>query len=120
MLNKLLFVTLFVIFLLNSHEASSAFLGVEEKVHKIADINIKGPNGEKLFLAYKTSGKAFLVPYWISDDGYVFGVDGDPAKYIKFPDASEIARLQIDKLLPNPLPVYQLSMMDIFFWRYMT
>lgn len=91
-------------------EAARVRFGADESLHKLSDVDFAGPNREKLYLGYKTTTHFFLLPYSISDDGYVIGVEGK-RQYRKL-EADELAYRQGNGQLPKPLPAYQLSAMD--------
>jgi tetratricopeptide (TPR) repeat protein len=90
--------------------AAKIMFGTREYLEKIQDTDIKGPNGEALYLGYKYSHHAFIMPYRTTNDGYILGVVGQQRYYAL--DAPLIARLQAQTLLPNPLPPYSLSWLD--------
>ena len=85
--------------------------GKDETIHKLQDVDITGQNGEALFLGYKTTTNFFLAGISIKDDGYVFGVRGDSAKYITT-TPEELAKFQENGLLPTPLPAYKIGTVD--------
>ena len=86
-----------------------AKFGLHESVHWISDTELKGPNGETLFLGYKTSTYFFLLGVYIEDDGYVLGVKGESKKYMSMPSSDKIQLAQAIKLLPSPLPRYSID-----------
>jgi hypothetical protein len=85
--------------------------GTHEDLRRIANIDLKGPNGEALYLAHKISRHSFMLPYTMSDDGYVLGAVGELRRYFRL-DATLTAKLQAQKLLPDPLPPYSISWLD--------
>jgi len=90
--------------------AGKMYFGTQEYLRSIQDVAIKGPNDEELYLGYKYSFYSFILPYTLSDDGYVLGIKGREAY---FPlDQASIDRFQGNGLLPTPLPPYQLSAVD--------
>ncbi len=95
-------------------QAQAARFGTSEYLEKIQDTAIKGDNGEALYLGYKYSHHFFIAPYRMTDDGYILGVVGEQRRYHAL-DAALIARLQAQKLLPTPLPPYNLSLIDYLF-----
>lgn len=86
--------------------------GTQETIHKIADVELKGPDGVALFLGYKTSINYFLGGMSVSDDGYVLGLQSDKARFLDMPPPDKLAEFQAEGLLPNPLPGYSLSLGD--------
>lgn len=92
-------------------QAAKISFGKQEHIVKIQDTGIRGPQGEELFLAYKYSHHTFVLPYNVTDDGYVLGVKGSASSYYKLDDA-QIKSLQARGLLPSPLPSYELSALD--------
>jgi len=89
--------------------------GKQEDVQKIQDVQLKGPSGEDLFLGYKTSGYFLGAGVYISDDGYVLGIQGVKDKYFPLPRAEVLTQLQQEGSLPSPLPQYSLSLLDYAF-----
>lgn len=81
--------------------------GTDEHMVKLQDLEIKGPQGEPLYLGYKYSFHMIFLPYSITDDGYVLGVQGQ-SRYFKL-DEARIKALQSGGQLPSPLPPYALS-----------
>jgi tetratricopeptide (TPR) repeat protein len=90
--------------------AAKMYFGAQEHLRKIEDIDAKGPKGEALYLGHKYSFHSFVLPYQLTDDGYVLGVRGEQS-YFRLDDAN-IKSLQARGLLPSPLPPYQLSLLD--------
>jgi hypothetical protein len=87
------------------------FFGTQDKINHLQDLTVKGPNDEALFLGFLTSTHSFMLPYSMSDGGYVLGIKGTSDKFFKLPK-ERIEMMQRAKLLPNPLPVYQRSSGD--------
>jgi hypothetical protein len=92
-------------------QATRLRFGTEDHLVKLQDVEIKGPQGELLYLGYKYSFHNFLLPYTVTDDGYVLGVRGQKA-FFKL-DEARIKSLQASGLLPSPLPRYKLSLFDL-------
>ncbi|MET0192858.1 MAG: tetratricopeptide repeat protein, partial [Hyphomicrobiaceae bacterium] len=93
--------------------AAKMMFGTKEYLHKIQDLDLRGQNGEALYLGYKFSHHSFIAPYRTTDDGYILGVVGEQRYYPL--TAALIERLQAQKRLPVPLPPYELSALDYFF-----
>ena len=91
-------------------EAAKFYFGTQEHLSKIQDVDVKGPKDEALYLGFKYSFHSFLLPYSVTDDGYVLGVRGEKAFFQL--DQEKITSLQARRLLPSPLPPYELSMLD--------
>jgi tetratricopeptide (TPR) repeat protein len=85
--------------------------GTDDQLVKLQDVEIKGPQGEALYLGYKYSFHYFLLPYTVTTDGYVLGVRGQRT-FFKL-DEARIKSLQASGLLPSPLPPYKLSLFDL-------
>ena len=94
--------------------AMAAF-GVDEKLHCIVDVGLKGPEGEELCLGYKTSVRLVGGPVWITDDGYVLVLKSTKKSYFPMPEGAELSELQGAELLPETLPPYSLSAGQLFF-----
>jgi hypothetical protein len=99
--------------LLAAAPAQAAYsFGTDEALHTLVDVGVKGENNEDLMLGYKTSTQSFLLPYAIHDDGYVLIVKSDHEKYYDIP-ADMLPQWQKAGLVPDPLPPYQLSAIDV-------
>lgn len=85
--------------------------GTQDRIHPLQDVALKGPNGEALFLGFLTSMHSFVLPYSISNGGYVLGIKGTSDKFFKLPK-ERIEQLQRGGALPKALPVYQRSGFD--------
>ncbi len=112
MRTRLLFVLVPVLLLTAGGNAHAARFGTDESIHRLQDVDLKGPNDEALYLGHKTSTLNVLAGVYIKDDGYVLGVRGDSKKYFDMPGAADVERFQRSGLLPNPLPKYELSAID--------
>jgi len=109
--------TIIVLLLINNTcipATTSAIFGKNETIHKIQDINLKGPDGEQLFLGYKSTSHFFLAGIYLSDDGYVLGVEGKSNLYYPMPEGEKLVELQNTGMLPENLPDYQISI-----WEYL-
>src|SRR5262249_24951221 len=71
---------------------------------------VRGSKGEPLYLGYKYSFHSFILPYRVTDDGYILGVRGEQ-RYYRLTDAN-IKSMQANGQLPSPLPPYQISTID--------
>ena len=91
-------------------QAAKVYFGGQEHLRRIEDVDFKGPKGEELYLGYKYSFHSFLLPYSVTDDGYVLGVRGEKAYFAL--DGANVESFQKRGLLPSPLPPYQLSLLD--------
>jgi hypothetical protein len=88
--------------------------GTEEHLTCIQDVPLKGPDGEALCLAYKSSLHFFVAGIYLSDDGYVLRVVGQNA-YLELPTGDELQALQAQQSLPDPLPPYSIPLADYAF-----
>jgi tetratricopeptide (TPR) repeat protein len=109
MLQRVLTLVCAVLFLATAQPAHAAkvMFGTQDTLEKIQDVTIKGPKGEKLYLGYKFSTHSFVAPYWLSDEGYILGIDGVKS-YFKLSD-EQIKNFQASGALPNPLPPYEIG-----------
>lgn len=99
-----------VLGMLPGSASAKVLFGTKERLHKLQDVQLKGPQGQQLYLGYKFSHHSFLLPYMTTDDGYVLGVVG-AQQYIKL-DHAQMAAMQASGKLPSPLPHYQISLLD--------
>ena len=93
--------------------AAKRMFGADEHLVALQDIDLKGPKGEALYLGHKYAYHAFILPYRVTDDGYVLGIKGERS-YFKL-DEARIKSLQAGGQLPTPLPPYELSWTTLAF-----
>ena len=55
--------------------------GKQENLKEIQDIALRGPEGEDLYLGYKTTSFFFGDGVYMKDDGYVLGIRGQEQYY---------------------------------------
>lgn len=111
MKNLILILTLAILIPnLASARRGGGLFGKSESIEEIIDVEAKGPNGEDIYLAYKTTGYYFFMGAYMSDDGYVLGIKGSNSFYHL--DEKLIATYQENGLLPTPLPEYKIPFMD--------
>ena len=91
-------------------QAAKISFGTQEYLRNIQDIEAKGPKDEALYLGHKYSFHSFILPYRMSDDGYILGIRGEQS-YFRLDDAN-IKSMQARGQLPSPLPSYALSVLD--------
>jgi tetratricopeptide (TPR) repeat protein len=92
-------------------QAAKLYFGTQEYLRQIQDVDVTGAKGEPLYLGHKYSFHSFILPYRLTDDGYILGVRGQSQSYYKL-DEGTIKSMQARGQLPTPLPPYQLSMID--------
>ncbi|MEM6864683.1 MAG: tetratricopeptide repeat protein [Bacteroidota bacterium] len=85
--------------------------GKSERIQKIIDVETKGPNGEALYLGYKTTSLFFFMGIYMKDDGYVLGVKESISSYYPV-NEMQLASLQKSGDLPNKLPSYEIPLTD--------
>ena len=105
--------TMALLFLPTSAEAYK--FGKTETIHHIQDVKITGQNNEELYLGHMTRVQNFLLGMYIEDAGYVLGVKGDSKRYYQMPEGEQLARLQRNGSLPDPLPTYEIATLDYVF-----
>jgi hypothetical protein len=86
--------------------------GTVEHVNRIEDVGLTTPDGDALYLAYKTSTVFFIGGVYLTNDGYVLGLRGSPKHYVDMPPVALLANFQKEGKLPDPLPPYHLSIAD--------
>jgi uncharacterized protein len=112
---RALLIVVSMLLALGASPAQAAFtFGAEETLHTLVDVGVVGENGEALALGYKTSTQNFLLPYTLSDDGYVLVVKGEAGKYYAV-TPEEIAQWQAAGLVPDPLPTYEIPLIERIF-----
>lgn len=83
--------------------------GKRDNIQMIQDVSLSGPEGEDLYLGYKTSGYFVGAGIYLSDDGYVLGIHGREDMYFPMPSHERVVELQDAGVLPDPLPGYSVS-----------
>ena len=112
----LFILALFVLMAVSGKDAhAKLFFGTQDRINHLQDLNMKGPQGEALYLGFLTSTHAFMLPYMTSDGGYVLGVRASD-KFYRLPK-EKIAQMQRGGVLPTPLPVYRRTIID-YIWGY--
>ena len=91
-------------------QAAKVYFGTQEYLRRIQDVEVTGPKGEALYLGHKYSFHSFILPYRMTDDGYILGIRGEQS-YFRI-DNANIKSMQARGQLPSPLPPYQLSVLD--------
>jgi hypothetical protein len=88
--------------------------GSDETLTCIQHVEVTGPKGEPLCLAYKTTKVFFGAGIYLKDDGYVLRIENDAKHYFPLP-ADQVAKWQAASLLPNPLPPYTIPLIEYAF-----
>jgi hypothetical protein len=103
--------------------AGKVCFGSGEKLHYVANTALRDKDGEELVISRKVTTQCFLFPYNQSDDDFVLAVRGKPSMYYKFPSSAEVARLQEEGMLPNPIPEWEAGVLDFilgyFLWFFL-
>lgn len=88
--------------------------GADEELHPLVDVGVQLSKGEPLVLGFKTTIRNFVLPYALSDDGYVLIVKGTSDRYYDLPE-ERIQEWQEAGLLPSPLPKYEVPLIERIF-----
>lgn len=99
---------------LNTAYARKGLFGKNESINRIQELEVKGPSGEELYLAHKTTSQFFIAGLYFKDDGYVLGIKGSYGSYYPLTD-DQISKMQEVGQLPNPLPKYDIPWTDYAF-----
>ena len=108
MRRSLLVLAAFFMMAVSGQDAHALRFGTRDKVHHLQNLKDKGPSGEAMSLGFLTTTHSFMLPYTMSDGGYVLIIRG---KYYRL-SKERIEQLQRAGGLPNPLPVYRRSAGD--------
>ncbi|MDR3213274.1 MAG: hypothetical protein LBT71_05060 [Azoarcus sp.] len=78
--------------------------------------NAEGKN-VTLKLGHKKSLEYLFAPYTIKDDGLVLYYQESPKSYyiLDMPEGEELQQLQKEGLLPDPLPITEMTVQDYLF-----
>jgi hypothetical protein len=99
--------------------AGKGLIGANERTHHIQNVQMKGPEGQHLFVGYRLRTVGLILPFYAVNKGYVLGIHGSSGGgYFDMPPAPELHRLQTQGLLPNPLPSYEGSLLIDFLIGY--
>ncbi len=88
------------------------FFGEQDDIHQIMDIELVGAENEDLVLGYKTHSYFVFAGVYMKDEGYVLGVKGNDSLYYPLPTGVELEQFQSFGYLPNPLPDYEIPLID--------
>ena len=98
-----------------TYARGAMIFGDQEKLHFIEKVKLKGAKGEDLYIGYRTKGKYFIAGVYFKDYGYILGdrhnLKGEYYKLSK----EKIRAYQQRKLLPTPLPEYDIPIFDYVF-----
>lgn len=83
----------------------------DEKLHRLVDVALLMKKGQPLVLGFKTTNHNFLLPYALSDDGYVLIVKDSSTLYYPL-DLDRVGSWQEAAMLPSPLPAYEVPVFD--------
>jgi hypothetical protein len=108
------FLSLVLLVLAFALPAQAFDFGAEEKLHPLVDVELKGAEGEDLTLGFKTTLNNFILPYSLSDDGYVLLVRGQNGKFYEL-EQERVAAWQEAGFLPDPFPAYEIPLMERIF-----
>ena len=107
------FMMLLILLPASDAHARKLCFGTDETLDTIQKLDIKGPKGEELSLARRITRECFVAPYTVADNGFVLSVAGTNSYYPL--DAEKIAEMQAQGTLPNPMPDYKLSNVELAF-----
>ena len=86
--------------------------GTVEHVNPIQDVGLTTPDGDPLYLGYKTSTVYFIGGVYVHNDGYVLGLKSVSKRYVDMPPPDLLASFQKQGKLPDPLPPYHLGVVE--------
>jgi len=95
--------------------AGKMMFGDDDTLHKLQDVNFKGPNGEELYLAYRTTIKFFILGVNLTEQAYVLVVKNSEEEGYYSLNDMQIEEFQNNGSLPKPLPKYELNGFDYAF-----
>ena len=109
----------FILMAASAQDAHAGFLfGTKDRVQHLQNLNMKGPNGEALSLAYVTTTHSFMLPSKMTGDYALIVRDGMKdlggrarAVFHRLPN-EKIGQMQRAGALPNPLPAYRHTIVD--------
>jgi hypothetical protein len=108
-----LFAALALVLALSPASANALTLfGTVENIDPIQDVNLTSPDGEALFLGYKTTTSYFLGGLSMSNDGYVLVLRSNHDRFLDLPEGEALKSFQAKGLLPDPLPPYSPGVID--------
>ncbi len=93
----------------------AAMFGFRDRIHKIQNIELKDSDRNALYLGYRTTMIIIGAGICLIDQGYVLGFE-NYEKNQYYPLTEElISSLQSEKILPTPLPTYNIDTIEYLF-----
>jgi len=89
--------------------------GLDEDIRMLQEVKLKGADNEDLFIGHKVTTRFFVAGVYTLDEGYVLGIVSEPTRYYQFPEGEALVEFRKDGLLPQELPIYNLSTWDYIF-----
>lgn len=100
---------------MNVSAKGGGFFGARDSIHKIQDLDMPSPNGESLYLGYRTKSYFLVLGVYMKDEGYVIGINGNDKSYYDLPDETKLKSMQELGLFPKELPKYSVPIIDYLF-----
>jgi hypothetical protein len=85
--------------------------GTKEQLIHVKELPINSPENKPLNLARLLRMECLGLPYTVTDAGYVLAVEGQES-YFPLTE-QQIASFQSSRALPRPMPVYEMSAVDM-------
>lgn len=100
-----------------SKSANAAVFGyrIEPSIIKLTDVAMHNYRGHVRYLGHKMTVYSFIVPIFMTDDGYVLATNGDDVHYIPL-NSEQISALQEQNYLPTPLPNYKFTWQELLYY----
>ena len=112
---KITTATLICLGLIGMRSASADMMfGDEDRIYIIQDIDYQLKENEGLSLGYRLTTTSFIAGIYITDNGYVLVPQRNTDLYYPL-DNEEIKALQVEGALSDPLPTYEIGIMDYIF-----
>ena len=95
--------------------------GTQDEILFVQDITTVLPGTGKVYLGHRITTSAFILPYFVKNNGLVLGISNDPKSYIPLPGKQKLEVLQKEGFLPQRLPTPELRFADIlwgFSWEF--
>jgi len=86
--------------------------GHYEDINKIVNVKLTDKQNRQLFLGYKTDSFYIEAGVFIKDQGYVLGIENGNGSYYPMPTGESLKYYQKNGLLPNPLPSYNIPILE--------
>lgn len=103
-----------LLFSFNLVSAKKGLFGKSSSIKEIQELEVQGPEGQDLYLAYRTTSQFFIAGLYLKDEGYVLGIRGKYGSYYPLKQ-EQIKQMQKVGQLPKLMPEYNIPWQEYAF-----